>query len=63
VAKLLSVLERGTAFSVEDVRRHRERGIEAAIMLDVCMNEKVRKNERATTMVQVRGAQRLEYPH
>jgi len=44
VAKLLSgVLERGTAFSVEDVRRHRERGIEAAIVLDVCINEKVKK--------------------
>jgi hypothetical protein len=37
VAKVLSgVLERGTAFNVDEEKRHRDRGIEAAIL--TCMN-------------------------
>ena len=44
VAKFLSgVLERGTVFSVDEVRRHRERGIEAAIIVCIWIYSKKRE--------------------
>jgi hypothetical protein len=46
VAKVLSgVLERGTTFNVEDEKRHRERGIEAAIFVYANVRKRNEKRE------------------
>jgi hypothetical protein len=46
VAKVLSgVLERGTTFNMEDEKRHRERGIEAAIFVYANVRKRNEKRE------------------
>jgi hypothetical protein len=51
VAKVLSgVLDRGTAFNVEDEKRHRDRGIEAAIVVCVNVQKREEKSEGAIVL-------------
>jgi hypothetical protein len=52
VAKVLSgVLERGTTFNVEDEKRHRERGIEAAIFVYADVRKETRRESECVECI------------
>lgn len=63
VAKVLSgVLERGTAFNVDEEKRHRDRGIEAAMVVCVSVQKEKRIVSEWRCWVYL-ARQSLEYPH